>query len=124
MFTNCYGHALNLGVSDIMKQSPAMKDRLDTCFAVVNLISSSPQSERPCCASCRSRLAVMLLVYEHCAQQAIRAKSLAHFHLKHKKCQLSGECRRSFNKELQITPSILPNPHNCSLSHCCGMSTD
>ena len=41
VFTHCFGHALNLGVSDTIKQSPAMKDCLDT--------SNSPQRERQCC---------------------------------------------------------------------------
>ncbi len=30
VFTHCYGHALNLAVSDTIKQSPVMKDCLDT----------------------------------------------------------------------------------------------
>jgi len=43
VFTHCYGHALNLGVSDTIKQSPAMKDCLDTCFELVKLIKFSPK---------------------------------------------------------------------------------
>ena len=45
VFTHCYGHALNLGVSDTIKQSPVMKDCLDTCFEVVKLIKFSPKRE-------------------------------------------------------------------------------
>lgn len=45
VFTHCYGHALNLGVSDTIKQSPAMKDCLDTCFELVMLIKFSPKRE-------------------------------------------------------------------------------
>jgi len=45
VFTHCYGHALNLGVSDTIKQSPAMKDCLDTCFKLVKLIKFSPKRE-------------------------------------------------------------------------------
>ena len=45
VFTHCYRHALNLGVSDTIKQSPATKDCLDTCFEVVKLIKFSPKRE-------------------------------------------------------------------------------
>lgn len=45
LFTHCYGHALNLGVSDTIKQSLAMKDCLDTCFELVKLIKFSPKRE-------------------------------------------------------------------------------
>ena len=45
VFTHCYGHALNLGVSDAIKKSPAMKDCLDTCIELVKLIKFSPKRE-------------------------------------------------------------------------------
>lgn len=45
VFTHCYGHALNLGVSDTIKHSTAMKDCLDTCFEVIKLIKFSPKRE-------------------------------------------------------------------------------
>ena len=45
VFTHCYGHALNLSVNDTIKQSPAMKDCLDTCFELVKLIKFSPKRE-------------------------------------------------------------------------------
>ena len=45
MFTHCYGHALNLSINDTIKQSPAMKDCLDTCFELVKLIKFSPKQE-------------------------------------------------------------------------------
>ena len=45
VFTHCYGHALNLGVSDTIKRSLAMKDCLDTCFELVKLIKFSPKRE-------------------------------------------------------------------------------
>ena len=45
VFTHCFGHALNLGVADTIKQSPAMKDCLATCFEVVKLIKFSPKRE-------------------------------------------------------------------------------
>ena len=45
VFTHCYGYALNFGVSDIIKQSPAMKDCLDICINLVKLIKFSPKQE-------------------------------------------------------------------------------
>lgn len=42
MFTHCYGHAFNLGVSDKIKHSMAMKDCLDTCFVIIKF---SPKRE-------------------------------------------------------------------------------
>ena len=45
VFTHCYGHALNLAVSDTIKRSPDMKDCLDTCFELVKLIKFSPKRE-------------------------------------------------------------------------------
>ena len=45
VFTHCYGHALNLGISDAIKKSPAMKDCLDTCIELVKLIKFSPKRE-------------------------------------------------------------------------------
>ena len=45
VFTHCFGHALNLGVADTIKQSLAVKDCLDTCFEVVKLIKFSPKRE-------------------------------------------------------------------------------
>ena len=45
VFNHCYGHALNLGVSDTIKQSQVMKDCLDTCYEVVKLVKFSPKQE-------------------------------------------------------------------------------
>lgn len=45
VFTHCYGHALNLGVSDTVKKSIIMKDCLDTCYELVKLIKFSPKRE-------------------------------------------------------------------------------
>ena len=45
VFTHCFGHALNLGVSDTIKRSLPMKDCLDTCIEVVKLIKFSPKRE-------------------------------------------------------------------------------
>ena len=45
LFTHCYGHALNLSVSDTVKQSSIMKDCLDTCFELVKLVKFSPKRE-------------------------------------------------------------------------------
>ena len=41
-FTHCYGHTLNLSVSDTIKQSIIMKDCLDTCYELVELIKILP----------------------------------------------------------------------------------
>ena len=35
VFLHCYGHALNLAVSDTIKQSHCMKDCLDTCYEII-----------------------------------------------------------------------------------------
>ena len=45
VFTHCYGHALNLGVSDAIKRSIIMKDCLDTCYELVKLIKFSPKRD-------------------------------------------------------------------------------
>ena len=45
MFTHCYGHALNLSVSDTVKQSVAMRDCLDTCYEIIKLIKFSPMRD-------------------------------------------------------------------------------
>lgn len=49
VFTHCYGHALNLGVSDTIKQSIIMKDCLDTCYELVKLIKFSPKRDAMLC---------------------------------------------------------------------------
>ena len=45
LFTHCYGHALNLAVSDTIKRSRPMRDCIDTCFELVKLIKFSPKRE-------------------------------------------------------------------------------
>ena len=45
VFTHCYGHTLNLGVSDAIKRSIIMKDCLDTCYELVKLIKFSPKRD-------------------------------------------------------------------------------
>ena len=45
VFTHCYGHALNLAVSDTITNLPRMKDCLDTCYEIVKLIKFSPKRE-------------------------------------------------------------------------------
>ena len=45
VFTDCYGHALNLGVSDTLRQSPVMKDCLNSCYELVKLVKFSPKKE-------------------------------------------------------------------------------
>ena len=41
MFMHCYRHALNLGVSDTIKQSQVIKECLDTCCELVKLVKFS-----------------------------------------------------------------------------------
>ena len=45
VFLHCYGHALNLALSDTIKQSRPMKDCLDTCYEIIKLIKFSPNRE-------------------------------------------------------------------------------
>ena len=44
LYSHCYGHALNLAVSDTMKKSLLCKDALDTAFEVKHLIKFSRKS--------------------------------------------------------------------------------
>ena len=43
LFLHCYGHALNLAVSDTVKGCKVVKDALDIAFEVSKLISFSPK---------------------------------------------------------------------------------
>jgi len=45
LFTHCYGHALNLAASDVLKQSKLTKDALDITYEITKLIKFSPRSE-------------------------------------------------------------------------------
>jgi hypothetical protein len=38
IYTNCYGHALNLAVGDTVKRSKVMRDALDTVFEMSKLV--------------------------------------------------------------------------------------
>ena len=49
VFTHCYGHSLNVRVSDTIKHLPAMKDCLETSFELVKLIKFSPKQEAMLC---------------------------------------------------------------------------
>ena len=49
VFTHCFGHALNLSVSDTIKQSGIMKDCLDTSYELIKLIKFSPKREAMLC---------------------------------------------------------------------------
>ncbi len=44
-YTHCYGHSLNLAVSDTMKHSQTMKRALDTTCEVTKLIKDSPRRD-------------------------------------------------------------------------------
>ena len=43
VLTHCYGHALNLAISDTIKQSKLYRDSMDTAFEVSKLIRFSPK---------------------------------------------------------------------------------
>ena len=43
VLTHCYGHALNLAISDTIKQSKLCRDSMDTAFEVSKLIRFSPK---------------------------------------------------------------------------------
>ena len=43
LFLHCYGHAVNLAVSDTVKGCQVVKDALDTAFEVSKLISFTPK---------------------------------------------------------------------------------
>lgn len=45
VFTHCYGHALNLSISDTIKHCSIMKDCLDTCYELIKLVKFSPKRE-------------------------------------------------------------------------------
>ena len=45
VYTHCFGHALNLAVSDTVKQCQLIKGYSDASFEVVNLIKFSPKPE-------------------------------------------------------------------------------
>ena len=42
---HCYGHVLNLAVSDVLKQSKLMSDALDLTHEITKLIKCSPRRE-------------------------------------------------------------------------------
>jgi len=45
VFTHCYGHALNLAVSDTIKKCVMLRDCLDTCYELIKLIKWSPKRD-------------------------------------------------------------------------------
>ena len=45
IFTRCYGHALNLGVGDTVKQCQLMKSSLDVVIEISKLIKKSPKRD-------------------------------------------------------------------------------
>ena len=45
VYTHCYGHSLNLAVSDALKGSKVMKDALETVHEITKLIKYSPRRE-------------------------------------------------------------------------------
>ena len=45
LYTHCYGHALNLAVSDTIKQSKVCCDALDTAYEITRLVKFSPKRD-------------------------------------------------------------------------------
>ena len=45
LFTHCYGHTLNLAVSNVLKQSKLMSNALDLTREISKLIKCSPRRE-------------------------------------------------------------------------------
>ena len=45
LYTHCYGHALNLAVSDTIKQSKVCRDALDTVYEITKLGKFSPKRD-------------------------------------------------------------------------------
>ena len=45
MFTHCYGHALNLAVSDVVKECDSVRDVLDTVGEISKLLKYSPKRD-------------------------------------------------------------------------------
>ena len=45
VFTHCYGHALNLGCADTIRQCKLMRDVLDTTHEITKLIKKSPHHD-------------------------------------------------------------------------------
>ena len=43
LFTHCYGHALNLAVADVVKQSKVIRDVLNTVGEINKLLKYSPR---------------------------------------------------------------------------------
>ena len=44
-YTHCYGHALNLAASDMVKKNKILRDTLDTVFEISKLVKFSPKRE-------------------------------------------------------------------------------
>ena len=45
IFTHCYGHALNLAVADVVKQSKVIRNVLDTVGEINKLLKYSPRRD-------------------------------------------------------------------------------
>ena len=45
IYTQCYGHSLNLAIGDSIKQSKVMRDALDTTFIISQLLKYSPKRD-------------------------------------------------------------------------------
>ena len=45
IYTHCYGHSLNLAVSDCIKKCRVCSDALDAAFEITKLIKFSPKRD-------------------------------------------------------------------------------
>ena len=45
VYTHCYGHALNLGVSDTVKQCKVIKSAFDIAYEITKLVKKSPRRQ-------------------------------------------------------------------------------
>ena len=68
VFTHCYGHALNLGVGDVIKHANIMRDCLDTCFELIKLIKFSTKREAILNLILKNSLELSLVAFVPCVQ--------------------------------------------------------
>ena len=68
VLTHCYGHALNLAISDTIKQSKLCRDSMDTAFEVSKLIRFSPKRNVGSRLKFQEMKMVILWVFGHFVQ--------------------------------------------------------
>ena len=68
VLTHCYGHALNLAISDTIKQSKLCRDSMDTVFEVSKLIRFSPKQNAGSRLKFQEMKMAILWVFGHFVQ--------------------------------------------------------